>query len=121
MEKKKPPRVISDHRPTPPLTEKPADPPVSAADESFNSIPVPEPPFEAPTESDSCSAASFLEAVGSREQSGASLLGNLPAAGQSGEPLVIGRNSSGDEGEKASLLQSIAERRQDKDDEQNRE
>ncbi len=101
--------------PIPSPTEKLPDPPVSVENErSDNDISVPE-VSGMPANGDSCSAASFLEAVESREQSGASLLDSLPAARQSGKPLIIGggREADSEQGAKSSLLQSIAERHQD--------
>ncbi|MCK4378005.1 MAG: hypothetical protein KAW01_01605, partial [Deltaproteobacteria bacterium] len=66
-------------------------------------------------------AAGFLETAGSNEQSGESLLGNLPAARQVGEPLAIGGDAANGEEEKTSLLQKIVDRHQFGDDVPDRE
>jgi len=54
-------------------------------------------------------SAGFLDAAGSNRQPSESLLGNLPAARQVGEPLVIGSDAADGEKEKTSLLQNIVD------------
>lgn len=65
-----------------------------------------------PLDDSADASAGFLDVAGSSRQTGESLLGNLPAARQTGDTLVIGH----DEGVKTSLLQKIAERHQEGDD-----
>lgn len=66
-------------------------------------------------------SAGFLDAAGSNRQPSESLLGNLPAARQAGEPLVIGHDAADGEKEKTSLLQKIVDRHQFGDDVPDRE
>ncbi len=65
-----------------------------------------------PAEDNSGPATGFLEVAGSDRQTGESLLGNLPAARQSMEPLAIGLDVANGE-RKTSLLQKIVERHQE--------
>ncbi|NIA19946.1 MAG: hypothetical protein GWP07_05920, partial [Xanthomonadaceae bacterium] len=65
-------------------------------------------------------AAGFLDSAGSVGKTGESLLGNLPAAKQGRELLVIGRDAANGEEEKTSLLQKIADRHQFGDDDPGR-
>jgi chemotaxis protein methyltransferase CheR len=76
---------------------------------------------EIPLDDSVDTAGGFLETAGSNEQFGESLLGNLPAASQSAEPLAIGRDAANGEEERTSLLQKIADRHQLGDDVPDRE
>jgi len=107
---------------TPSLAEKFPPSPLPAADGSAvgGNVAV-SGDFGVPTNGDSCPVAGLLAAVESREQPGASLLGNLPVAEQSREPLVIGRNNDSEKETKSSLLRSLSERQQAEGDVSGRE
>ena len=99
--------------------EKPAAAEVSTA--SGDIVETPMGISDIPLDDSTDGSAGFLDAAGSSRQTGESLLGNLPAARQVGEPLEIGGDAASGEDEKTSLLQKIADQHQFGDDVPDRE
>jgi len=99
--------------------EKPAatEVPMALGDIVGTPMGIPENPLDDSTDA----SAGFLDSAGSSRQTGESLLGNLPAARQAGEPLAIGGDAANGEEEKTSLLQKIVDRHQFGDDVPDRE
>ena len=100
--------------PSAPNPEKPAAAKVSAV--SGDIIETPIGISEIVLDGSADTSAGFLDSAGSSRQTGESLLGNLPAVRQVGEPLEIGGNAANGEEEKTSLLDKISGLHQDGDD-----
>jgi len=98
--------------------EKPAAAKVSAV--SGDIIETPIGISDIPLDDSTDAGAGFLDAAGSSRQTGESLLGNLPAVRQVGEPLEIGGDAANGEEEKTSLLDKISGLHQDGDDDPGR-
>ena len=105
--------------PTPPaaMKEKPA-PAAEDVAASGDIVETPRGISKMPPDDNADTTAAFLDSAGSRVEAGESLLGNLPAARRTGEPLLIGHGAANGKDAKTSLLQKIAEQHQDGDDDQ---
>ena len=114
--------ALSADGPVPPaaMKEKPA-PAAEVVAAAGDIVETPRGISEMPLDRRADLSASFLDSAGSSEAAGKSLLGNLPAARRTGEPLVIGHDDANRKEAKTSLLQKISERHQEQDNGQETE